>query len=89
MTEADYYSTRNAWITNYAIDYLEKRLSNIETIVQGITEKLDINLSNLKNQIEILQKTFTQPELLEVSRFVRDVSAVMKKGKEKQDKYVT
>jgi len=78
---------------SYSIDWLEKRLSNIEVIVQGITEKLDVDLSNIKKQIETLQNTLAQPEIAEVSKFIRDFSVkaneAKKKQKEAQDRYVT
>jgi hypothetical protein len=79
--------------TFYALDYIETRLSNIEKIVEGITKLRDIDLPELKNQIMALQQTIAQPEIAEVSKFIRDTYAMMEKAKKKareaQDKIVS
>lgn len=89
VQKTDFTDGMSFWTAFFALDFIETRLSNIEIIVKSITEKLDVDLSNLKSQIETLQKTLAQPELEEVSKFVHDMYAKIDEGKKMSGKYVS
>lgn len=86
--QSDYENFRNIFTIFYAIDFLETRLSNVETILNGIAEKINVDLSNLKSEVKTLKKTFEKQEFAEVVQFVHHVKDMMKKSKRATDKYV-
>lgn len=88
IVETDYYSNRSTWITNYAINCLETRLSNIEAIVQGITEKVKIDLSSLKSEVEALRKAMSEPAFTEVAQLARSIKESIEKSKLAGEEYV-
>lgn len=88
ITDSEESSLNNQWVTAYAITYLEKRMANVETIVQGITDKLKVDLSSLKTEVEMLHKTIKEPMFEEVFQFVRSVKETAEKSKQAGEQYV-
>ena len=78
----------NLWVTAYAFTYLEKRVANVEMIVQGITDKLKVDLSSLRTEVETLHKTIKEPMFAEVFQFVRSVKESAEKAKQAGKQYV-
>lgn len=72
----------------YAIAFLETRLSNIETIVHGIAEKVNLDVPALRSKVEALDKTIKEPAIAEVLQFVQTIKKKMEEAERKQEKYV-
>jgi hypothetical protein len=84
MTNTAWTTNKSLWIAFYWIDYLEARLSNIESIVQSMTK---FNLSHMEERIKKLQETLAEPELAEVAKFIHDVNESIQKGRQAQKGY--
>ena len=84
MTNSDWTTNKNLWTLFYWIDYLEARLSNLESIVQSITK---FNLSHIEERIQKLQQTLAEPELAEVAKFIHDVNENIQKARQAQKEY--
>jgi hypothetical protein len=88
MLETENMIYHNIWIVGYAIDYLEKRMSNVEAIVQGIADKLKVDLPSLKTEVETLHKTIKEPMFEEVFKFVQSVKESAEKSRHAGEEYV-
>lgn len=84
----EYAEQRNLLTIQYIIDYTEERLSNLEKIVQGITEKLELDMPSLKTQVDALQKAIKEPAFAEVHQFVQFVKQRFEEAKKAGEDYV-
>jgi Ni,Fe-hydrogenase I large subunit len=71
LVETEAIEEHNMWVMNYTVEYFEKRLSNIEAIVQSITEKLDLDLPKVKEEMRSLRETLSSPEVSTVANFIK------------------
>jgi hypothetical protein len=88
IVELEESVVNNLWVTAYTMTYMEKRMANVETIVQGITDKLKVDLSSLRTEVEMLHKTIKEPMFTEVFQFVRSVKESAEKSKQAGEQYV-
>ena len=70
---SDFNREQHDLLLGFCIDYLQTRLSDVEAIVQGITEKLDLDLPSVKTEMESLKKTLSSPEVVTISEFVKQM----------------
>jgi hypothetical protein len=73
---SDHNREQNDLILGFSIDCLQKRLSDLEAIVQSITEKLKFDLPSVKTEMENLKKTLSSPEMSTVTDFVKKALAI-------------
>lgn len=68
----------------FSLDNMQKRLKNVEIIVQNITEKVEVDLSSIKAEVDALKKAIKRPIFDQLDRFIQDY----KKAKEERQKSV-
>jgi hypothetical protein len=56
--------------------------------VQGITDKVKVDLSSLRTEIDVLNKTIREPMFSEVFQFVKSVKESAEKSKRAGEQYV-
>lgn len=88
IVEIEYNVARNDYVTFYALEFLESRLSTLETIVKEMAEKVASDIPTLKTQIETLHKTIEQPAIAETLGFIQWVKQQGEEGKRRQKEYV-
>ena len=73
-------------VTLYSVDILNRRLSNIEKIVEQIAQKPTIDLSSVKSELESLKKTLISEDFVNVNNFVKRIQTdIDKYNKKKQE----
>lgn len=88
IQDTDFTNAISFWTIAFVLDFIETRLSNIETIVQGIAQRVDLDVPTLKSKVEALDKTIKEPAIAEVLQFVQTMKKKMEEAKRKQEKYV-
>jgi len=88
LQDTDFTNAINFWTMAFALDFIETRLSNIETIIQGIVQKVNLDVPALRSKVETLDKTIKEPAIAEVLQFVKTIKEKMKEAKRTQEKYV-
>lgn len=66
------------------LDKTEQRLANLEKIVQDITKKADVDLSNIRSRLDMLNKTIKRPVFSHIDRYLKE----WEKLKKKRDKWL-
>lgn len=72
-------SSISLWTLMYALDYVETRLENVEKIVQGITERLNVDLPNLKVEMENLKTAVNAPAIVRANTWIQAMDKAMEK----------
>lgn len=79
LTMIDRANSKQTLSNASLLENIEKRLINLERIIQGITEKVDVDLSNIKSQIDALSKTVKRPVFDHIDAFISDYEEMKKK----------
>jgi hypothetical protein len=85
LTNLSYNMAQWTTVEKYAIDAIGKRLTNLERIVEEITQKLNIDLSNVKSEMENLKKTLNSEDIASVNQFVKQIQDNIEKYKSKME----
>jgi hypothetical protein len=88
LADLDVVTSVNFWSMMYSLDYVETRLANLESIVQGIAEKVNVDLSSLKAQVDTLHKTIKEPMFAELNEYVQTMKDVYNRRKQAGEEYV-
>ncbi len=67
---------------------LKVQVDNLNEMLQKIAEKVDVDLSSLKTEVETLHKTIQEPMFAEVAQFVKFVKSNIEQSKKAGEQYV-
>jgi hypothetical protein len=65
---------KGAYVWSFAIEDAEERLVILEKIVEEVTRKLNIDLPNVKAEMEQLKATINSPAITTLSKFVQQMT---------------
>lgn len=68
---SDYHMERQDLLLGFCTEYLQKRLSDVEAIIQSITDKLNLDLPKVKEEMKSLKETLSSPEVSTVANFIK------------------
>ena len=63
----------------FSLDNMQKRLVNVEIVVQNITEKLEVDLSSIKAEVKELSKTIKKPVFSHIDEYLKEQEELKKK----------
>ena len=88
LEETSHEMAKWTMISTYAVSNVDKRVANLEKIVAEITPRLDIDLKNVKAEIESLKTTLDSPMIANVSEFLKKLKEAEERSKKATEKYV-
>lgn len=66
----------------------EKRIRNVERILQKVTEQADVDLSSIKSELNELKNTLKDPMFANIDQFIRQIKENIEKRKQAGEGYV-
>lgn len=88
LSEVEVFSSVNFWTIAFSLDYVETRLSNLESLVEGIAKRVNVDLSSLKAEVKRLHKTINEPMFTELNEYIQTMKATYNRRKEAGKEYV-
>jgi hypothetical protein len=72
----------------FDLENIKERLENLEKVVQTIAEKVDVDLTNVKSEIEKLTFTLDSQAIARIDKFIQELKEVANKRREAMEGYV-
>lgn len=85
LAYATYEAVKWQYVLAYAVQDAEERLATLEKIVEEITRKLNIDLPNVKTEMDQLKATINSPAITVVSEFVEQMNKNISEYKKKME----